>query len=343
MKTLPLLSGVILATALFVTGCHQPAEPTTSSSSLPSLDVRVQPAQSRTNQNTEAVVGTVRARLHANIAAKVSGRIARMNVVEGQRVKTGDVLVQLDVREINAQLAQAQARLQQADSDLHRFEGLRKQQAVTPAEFDAVQARQRVAQAAVEEAQTMLGYATIRAPFDGTITHKLADVGDLATPGRPLIEMENPSSLRFEADVPEAMIDQIQLHAKLPVVISGVSGPLEGTVAEIAPAADPYSRTYRVKLDLPPTPSLRAGQFGRVAVPVPAGPELWVPASAVVRHGQMEQVFVATNHVAQMRLVRTGRHLGNQVELLSGVNAGELVVTQNAGELVDGQPITIKP
>jgi len=117
---------------------------------------------------------------------------------------------------------------------------------------------------------------------------------------------------------------------------------LEGVVSEIAPATDPGSRTFLVKLDLPVTPSLRAGQFGRVAMPVGGTSALRVPASAVVVRGQMELVFVVSEGKARLRIVRTGKHVGGDVELVSGVEAGETLVIENVSDLVDGQPLQVR-
>ena len=188
----------------------------------------------------------------------------------------------------------------------------------------------------------MLGYAKITAPFDGVVTRKLADVGDLATPGKPLIETGRPAvRLQFEAAVPEAIIGKITLGAKLPVRV--LSQEREAVVSEIAPSADPGSRTFLVKLDLPSAPDLRAGQFGRVEIPVSETNVLRAPASAVIQRGQMELVFVVIDNHAQLRLVKTGRRFGNEIELLSGVSAGEKVVTDGAASLVDGQAVKIGP
>ena len=125
--------------------------------------------------------------------------------------------------------------------------------------------------------------------------------------------------------------------------VSGVSNELAGIVSEIAPSADPNSRTFLVKLDLPPAPGLRAGQFGRVAVPVGETSALRVPATAVLQRGEMELVFVVANGHAQLRIVKTGEHIGDEVELVSGVDAGEQVVAEGAANLLDGQPVTLQP
>ena len=113
-------------------------------------------------------------------------------------------------------------------------------------------------------------------------------------------------------------------------------------MSEVAPAADPQSRTFQVKVDLSPTPGLRLGQFGRVAVPVEGNAALRVPASAVRVRGQMELVFVIENGKANLRLVKTGKRLGDEVELVSGVESGERVVSHPSNELVDGQPVEVQ-
>ncbi|MEK7781642.1 MAG: efflux RND transporter periplasmic adaptor subunit, partial [Verrucomicrobiota bacterium] len=192
------------------------------------------------------------------------------------------------------------------------------------------------------EAETLLSYTKGTAPFDGVITRKHADVGDLATPGKPLLDMEDSTALRLEADVPEAVVGKLSLGDKLPVRIAALEKELEGVVSEIAPTADSGSRTFLVKLDLPGTTGLRAGQFGRVAMPVGETSALRVPVSAVVQRGQMELVFIISDGKAQLRLVKTGKRLGNEVELVSGVSAGERVVVENVVGLVDGQPVSIQ-
>ena len=310
---------------------------------MPPVAVRVTAVTNKARTANEEVVGTVQPKLRAVIEAKVSGRIEKLLVAPGQQVKAGDLLAQLDAREIQAKLDQALAVREQTTRDLERARKLFEQKITAQAEFDTVQARERVAAGAVVEAQTALSYAKILAPFDGVVTRKLADVGDLAVPGKPIIEMEDPAALRFEADVPEALARDIKIGDKLPVRVSAATKDLEGTVVEMAPVADPTSRTFLVKLDLPRTEGVRSGQFGRVLIPTGNTDAVFVPASALIVRGQMEIVFVAVNGHAQLRLVRTGKHTSGEVELLAGISRGEKVVTEGASELHDGQPITVQP
>lgn len=322
-------------------GCGDDTRPRPAET-WPTATVRVQTVERRQRMATEDVVGTVRAGLRAVIEAKVSGKIDRMVVVPGQKVRRGQLLASIEAREAQARLDQALAVRQQADSDLKRSTSLRAQGILAQSDDDAAQARFLVADAAVRAAETLLGYSTVDAPFDGIVTRKHADVGDLATPGKPLLEMEDSRTLRFEADVPEALVGRLSLGDKLPVRISAVETLLEGVVSEISPAADSGSRTFLVKLGLPVTPDLRAGQFGRVSMPVGESSALRVPASAVVMRGQMEVVFLVGEGRARLRIVKTGDRVGGEVEVVSGVEAGETIVVEGASGLVDGQPLRVR-
>ncbi len=330
-----------LGAVLILAGCEQ-VTPPPSTNTLPPATVRAQTVENKKRVATEEAVGTVRAKLQATIQAKISGRIIDLPVVAGQAVKSGDLLAQLDAGEIQARLEQAKAIRDQAQSDRKRYENLLKQNAVTQQEYDAVESRYRVAAASVTEAETMLNYARVEAPFDGVISRKFMDVGDLASPGRPLLLLEAPKALRFETDISEGLIGQVRVGQKMNIRVSPSANPIEGTVSEVAPTSDPNSRTFRVKLDVPTAPGLRIGQFGRAEVPVGESVSARVPVSAVVRRGQMEMVFVIKDQAAQLRLVKTGRQLGDEIEILSGLNPGEQVAITGAETLIDGQPVRVE-
>lgn len=327
---------------MLLTACHKSPEQKPSPN-LPPASVRVQSVESKQRVATEDVVGTVRAKLRAVIEAKVSGKIEQMLVVPGQQVKAGELLAVIDAREVQARYDQAAAARQQADADLKRLASLFDQKILAQAEYDGAQARARIANAAVAEAEVMMSYTKVAAPFGGVIARKHADVGDLASPGKPLLDMEDSRALRLEADVPEAVVGRLSLGDKLPVRITALESELAGVISEIAPAGDSSSRTFLVKLDLPSSVGVRAGQFGRVAMPVGETAALRVPVAAVVVRGQMELVFVLWQDKAQLRLIKTGKRLGGEVEVISGIEAGEKVVVEGVATLVDGQSLTLKP
>jgi RND family efflux transporter MFP subunit len=339
---LPSSSAIILAVILMTAcGKHQTASPPPESGA--SRQVQAKTVGFELQQATEEVVGTVRSKQRAVIEAKVSGRVLQYLAVPGQTVKAGDLLAEVDAREILARSEQATATLEQANRDLTRYKQLIETRAISQQDYDAVDARQKVAVAALSEAETMLGYARVTAPFDGVITRKLADVGDFAMPGKALMEIEAPGSLRFEADMPEAVLDRVKPGDKMRVKLASIPQPFDGTVSEISPVADASSRTFQVKFDLTAVAGLRSGQFGRVSVPVAETKVLQVPAAAVIKRGQMEMVFVARDGRAMMRLVKTGKAVNGSIGILSGIEEGEKVVTGDAAGLIDGQPVTIQP
>ena len=328
---------------LLLAGCgnahqgHTAAHP-----DLPSVQVRTQTVEAKPVASVEEVVGTVRAKLRATIEAKASGRIVEMPVVPGQKVKAGELLAQLDAPEIRARLDQAEATLQQAERDAKRMASLFNQQAASRADYETADSRYLVAKGAVAEARAILGFVEIRAPFDGVVTRKWVEVGDQAAPGKPLLDIEDPSHLQLEADVPEAVASRIAPGARMTIRVGQSKSDLPGTIAEIAPIADPTSRTFRVKLDLPASPGLMSGQFARLLVPMGEYSSLLVPSSALVQRGQMEILFVVENERAWLHLVKTGRRVNDETEILSGLDSGDAVVVNRPQQLVDGQPLEQK-
>lgn len=333
MRNTPLLACAIVLAAC---GRHEPA--VSRVPALPAVSAKVATVRKQTLRLNEDITGTVRAKTRAVIEAKISGRLLSLNAALGQTVKAGDVLATLDAQEMQARLESAKATLEQTMRDEQRLASLVTTNAVSKSDYDAAKARLEVAKAGVSEAQTMLGYAKITAPFDGVITRKLADQGDLAAPGKPLLELENPAQLRVEADIPEALIANLKLGAPLEL-----NPTTRATVAEISPTGDPNSRTFPVKLDLPAGSGLRPGQFVRVAIPVRDYDALLIPASAIVTRGQLQIVFVAENNVAKLRLIRTGRTRDEGVEVLAGLEGGESLVIEGTDMLKDGQPLTVTP
>jgi RND family efflux transporter MFP subunit len=300
-------------------------------------------AESKSRPVFEEVVGSVRAKSVASIEAKVSGRIAKMHVDLGQRVAKDQLLAEIDAKEVKAQYDRALANRDQAQRDYKRFADLLQKQITSHQEFDAVEARFRVAEAALREAESMLGYVEVHSPFEGVVVRKLADTGDFAAPGKPILQIENPEKLRFEADVPEALIDTVRSGSRVDVLISSLSGPLHGTVSDISPTADQVSRTFLVRVELPGEKGCKAGQFGRALFPTGNYSSIGVPASAVVLRGQMEMVFIDDGGRARLRLVKTGKRFGDEVELISGVAPGERVIMEHAQDLKDGQAVRMAP
>ncbi|MBK7075015.1 MAG: efflux RND transporter periplasmic adaptor subunit [Myxococcales bacterium] len=334
-----ILGGALLALA----ACHgdQRAAP---AAARPVIAVQTTPARAEAPVRGVAAVGAVRAQESVEIAPSVMGKITELRCVIGERVASGDVVARLSVRELSARVDQAREALANAALELDRAGKLMAQRAIPGAEYDALASRHRIATAGLAEAETMARYATVRAPIAGVVTAKRSNVGDMGLPGQPLCVIEDPSSFRFEATIPETLIRQVAIGARLDVKLDMLDAAVTAAVVEIAPTTDPASRTVLVKLELPADPTLRVGAFGRVMVPSVAVPTVTVPASAVVRNGQLASVFVVQDGKAVLRLVRTGRVItdaaGDRVEITAGVTAGDAIVVAPPAALVDGQRVT---
>lgn len=287
------------------------------------------------------VVGTVQAVDQAIIAAKISGTIVELPVVLGSRVKKGELLIKINAREIAARVLQAQAQLAQARRNLRREEKLLQQHASTPETVKSMRDMLAIAQAGYHEAASMLSYTTIKAPFAGVITEKIAGTGDLATPGTPLLRLEDDHRLQVVTAIPESSARTIKLHDRLQVSIPTTAKKLDGDVAEISPAIDPRSRTMPIKINLSDSTNLRTGMFARITLPGQSYTTLMIPKAAIVPFGQLKKVFVVENNKVRLRLVRTGLHKNDLVEILSGLDGGELVVTQGNRLLTDGREVRI--
>ena len=309
---------------------------------LPAVTATVHEVKISKTQPQVELVATVQAVLQASIAAKVTGTVTELPVVLGSRVSRGDLLLRISAEEISARVQQAQAQLAQARRNLAREKKLLKKKATTRETVKSMQDMYAVAEAALKEARTMLDYTTIRAPFSGVITRKMVNSGDLATPGIPLLKLEDDTRLQAVTSVPESLIRLLHEGDKLPVQVPSARATITGTVAEIAPAADPLTRTAPVKIDLDKNPDLRTGQFARISLPVDLVSTIMIPSSAIVPLGQMDRVFVLEDGRARLRLVRTGRKDGNQTEILAGLDPGDTIITSNNKLLLNGQPVQVE-
>jgi RND family efflux transporter MFP subunit len=316
-------------------------QPAPRPSSAPPRAVVVVQASRTTRPIVTEVVGTVRAVFSATLAPLINGTVAEMRVGLGSRVRAGDVLVRMSAPEVEARLEGTRAESVLAERERDRATKLRDGNAITAAQYETAVSQWSVARARETEASSVAELATLRAPFAGVVTAKLANVGDTSLAGRPLLIVEAPGALRFEARVPETAGDVLQVGEPVPVRLDGFDRDLPGTVVEIQPASDDATRTRLIKVDLPKTPGLRAGRFGRLLLATGASPAVSVPARAVVHHGQLDGVFVVDAGTARLRLVRVGRVQDDRIEIVSGLSGDESVVLDGAADLVDGQRVEV--
>jgi RND family efflux transporter MFP subunit len=289
---------------------------------------------------TQALPGTVYPSDLAVIASKIMATIDRIDVVIGEPVTEGQVLIELDAAEIQAQVEQAEAALAQLERNYEREKALLAQSATTAESVRTLEDEIRVARARLSEARIMESYTLIRSPFDGLITAKEVRRGDLASPGVPLLTVEGKGNLEVHVEVPDSLMavpygDSVEVQ-------SG-SEWVTGKLSEWSPAADPASRTRLAKIQLPSDSPLRSGQYVRVNWPAEEVVSLWMPASALSRMGQLERVFVVEDGALELELIQTGIVQGDQLQVLAGLREGDRLVLSPSSQLLDGQPARVQP
>ncbi len=366
-----LLSGCLLAaSAALMAGCQ--ANDQAPAVSPQTVAARVVTSQQQQVPIEVRITGTVRAKESATISAQVMGRIQQVTVHAGDSVRTGQTLVVLGNTAERAALAQAQAAVAAAQNEevaaqsnaslavstLGRYKQLQVEKSVSPqemdevsrraqsakAQLDAARAQVRAARAQVRSAQTMLGYTRITAPFTGVVTARMADPGTMAAPGVPLLQVDRTGPMQLQVPVDESIIASVRMGMSLPVTVDGIGQKMNGTVAEIVPAADPSSHSFLVKIDLPWSSQLRPGMYGSTEIPRGTHEVILVPQSAVILRGSLECAYVLDSQgIAQLRYVTLGHKHGNMVEVLSGITNGERLVDTPEDRDLAGKRIEVQP
>ena len=186
----------------------------------------------------------------------------------------------------------------------------------------------------------MLGYTRLTAPFNGIVTARMADPGTMAAPGIPLMQVDRTGTLELQVAVDESSIASVHTGMMIQTAIDGLTQPLQATVAEIVPAADPSSHSFLVKIDLPSMSQVRAGMYGTAQFSSGTRAAILVPRSAVVARGSLECAYVLDGReIAQLRYLTLGGTYGDLVEVLSGIAPGEQLVDAPADRDFAGKRI----
>jgi membrane fusion protein, multidrug efflux system len=366
--------------------------------------VKVEAVKTSAQEDFYEAVATVRSKTTSILSSRAMGYIVAVHVREGDRVRPGQLLLEIDNREAAARLKKAQAGLWEAQemlqemertiqaqgsaktaaeadqslaaSTFNRYQALLERKSVSQQEFDEAQARYRGKTAEVERVKEMLGsmrarkeqvlarmdqakaeisqtqiqvdYGRILSPSEGVVTLKAAEVGALASPGAPLLTLEDDGRYRLEASVEEGMLVKIRLGESVRVSIDAL-GDQEWTarVGEIQPFADPASRSSLVKIDLPEDLGkkgtirvLRSGLYGKARFPLGKREVMAVPQKAVLQGGNLQQVFIVdSSQTARLRLIKTGKAYGDRIEVLSGLRDGERIIMEGTERVIDGNRV----
>jgi RND family efflux transporter MFP subunit len=345
IKLLPILMSFLLAAC---SDKIEPGQTEAGSQSIAGLQFEVVAAQGVPGQ--DLFIGTVESADRGVLAARIDGRVGRIAVKVGDQVKSGQLLLTIEQNTVNDRLAEtrgskevAAARLDLAEKTYQRYEQLARAEAVTPQELDRVtaereQARQnlRAANAGVAQARTGAAYNRVTAPYAGKIAEKLVETGSTVMPGTPLLIIEGSGTPRARIAVPESLVGQIVPGEILQLEIPALQRTVNGSVTEIQPASDPVTRSFAVKLSLPSDAGLTPGLFLRAKRQAATSTALLIPLAALVHRGQLTGVYVVEANILHFRLVKIGPQLGDKVEILSGLSAGEKIVSSDVQKARSG-------
>lgn len=293
------------------------------------------------------------------LSTKLQGRIEKMAVKEGEHVSKGQLLVKISSTELDAQLAEAKALLIEAEAaavnqskSWNRVNNLFEKRSSTRHELDNATAARDMAMARVESVnqrikgiEELLTYTVLRSPFDGFVSAKLVNSGDLASPGLPLLALESFNKVKMEVQVPEFEIGQFKTGQKVEVRLnSNPNLAIQGTVDQVNPSSAYSGAQFKVSVVLDnPSTFVKPGMYGHVIREGNAQKKLVVPEYAIKRSGQLTGLFVlGNNDHAVLRWITLGKKLEQGFEVLSGIEPGEVYITSVDSKLKEGMKLQIK-
>jgi len=341
----------ILVISLLINGCSK-AETTKEEAAL----VRCQTIKMDSFGQSASYAGEVRGRYEAQLAFQVSGKIIKRNVELGSVVTPGDMLMEIDPKDIqqmvnitSAQVYSAESQLNLAASNLERYRKLAEQGAISRAQFDQYQNAYEIALAAVRQSSAQyaqganqLGYSTLVSDGGGVISIINAEIGQVVSAGQPVLTIVKDGEREVEINIPENRIDELRKASQirisfwaLPDVVS------EGKVREISPMADKVSRTYKVRISIvSPPPGINLGMTASVRVAKLGEQQTtYIPLAAVYQTGDIPGVWVINDGSVTLRTIKVGAFGDGKVQVLEGLQDGDVIVTAGVQKLREGQKV----
>ena len=351
---------VAFSAVLFMTSCGSEDKKAVADNT-PAITVKTSKIEDHGNNPFLAVSGKIQASNSADLSTRMMGYVDNVYVNVGDKVTKGQLLVSINNTDlqakraqVNAGITEATAAFNSAQKDYNRFKSLFADNSASQKEMDDMTANYEMAKARLEAANQMKNevnaqftYSNITAPFNGIITSKNVKAGNMANPGVPLISMETPGSFEVMAMVPETEISGIKIGTAVDILVKSINKTIKGKVTEVSTSAKNTGGQYLVKIDLEKTDAaILSGMFTTVQFPVKSNIQttmVLLPLDAIVTNGQLSGVYtVSQTNTAMLRWLRLGRTFGNQVEVLSGLNADEAFIVSADGKLFNGAKISIQ-
>ncbi|MBS5980580.1 MAG: efflux RND transporter periplasmic adaptor subunit [Dysgonomonas mossii] len=318
------------------------------------------PAQS-TNEGFY-LSGEVTAKQTANISTRMMGYVTKIYVKPGDKVASGQLLVSISSDDILAKKAQIQAMITEAEAaaknaqrDYERFKTLRNQNSVSDKELENValqntsmNARVQMARQQMNEVNAMLSYTNIRAPFSGVVTQKMVDEGSIANPGMPILTIEQNGELQVIASIPENYIQYVKVGDVAKIELKSLGLTIDGKVSELSPSAFRTGGQYSMKLaiDTKDKENIRPGMYVNILIPNKTSEnitsKIMLDKSSIVYRDQLTGVYVIDDQSqVNLRWIRLGKTIGNQVEVLSGLSQNDEIVSKAEGKLYNGVKVSV--
>ncbi|MBN9300353.1 efflux RND transporter periplasmic adaptor subunit [Dysgonomonas mossii] len=306
--------------------------------------------------------GEVTAKQTANISTRMMGYINKIYVKPGDKVASGQLLVSISSDDILAKKGQVQAMITEAEAaaknaqrDYERFKTLRNQNSVSDKELENValqntsmNAKVQMARQQMNEVNAMLSYTNIRAPFSGVVTQKMVDEGSMANPGMPILTIEQNGELQVIASIPENYIQDVKVGDVAKMELKSLGITIDGKVSELSPSAFRTGGQYSMKLaiDSKDKENIRPGMYVNILIPNKTSEnitsKIMLDKSSIVYRDQLTGVYVKDDQSqANLRWIRLGKTIGNQVEVLSGLSQNDKIVSKAEGKLYNGVKVSV--
>ena len=336
--------GLALAFCVAFGGCEKRQETKVKGNANPPLTVEIARLQPQSFRETLTANGTLVARESVQLQSERAGIVKEILFAEGKLAKAGDVLLTIDDSELQAQLARAKAQLSLASTVEARQRNLLESKGISAAEFDQSRANLDIAKAEVKLIETQLAKTRIRAPFDGVAGLRNASVGTYLTPGTAVCSFQDVGSLKMDFTLPERYLGYTKPGQGVSFRIAGRAEVFEAVIAAIEPTVDVLTRTFQVRATFKNEGTkLLPGSFAEVEVVLEEIPDaILIPAIALVPGLQKQTVFVHRNGQAELRTVQVGIRSAATVQIISGLSAGEELITSGILQLRPGMKVQPK-
>ncbi len=329
--------------------------------STPAISVKIAQVSENDSNSVLTSSGKIEAGNSASLSTRIMGYVDKIHVKVGDKIKKGQLLININSADliakraqVNSGISEATVAYKNAENDFNRFTVLFNDSSASQKELDDITAHYNMAKARLESAKQMkneinaqFSYTHIKAPFSGVVTNKFINVGDMANPGVPLLEVEAPENFQVRAMVSESNISKIKVDSEVQVVVKSLNKKIKGKVVEVSTSSKNTGGQYLVKVSLESTDvKIMSGMYATVQFPNLSKEKsdiVLIPLDAIVTRGQLSGVYtVSQTNKALLRWLRLGKTFGDKVEVLSGLSANEKYIISASSKLSNGSIITIQ-